>query len=83
MGPYCRATSPFSRRMAAAFSAASSLGKSSGAGSPPAKLMTPGRAVSLRSSRMVEAWIRPARWPKRVLQSRVFTHPFYSSPGEP
>jgi hypothetical protein len=78
VGPYCRATSPFSLRISAAFSAASALGKSSGAGSPPAKLMMPGRWVSLRSSRMVEAWIRSAPWPKSARHSRVFTLPVYA-----
>jgi len=63
--PYCRARGPSSPRARPAAARTSSTGKSSGAGSPPAREMKSGRSVTFRISRIVEGFMadmRLAKW---------------------
>ena len=62
--PYWRAAGPSDESTASQERATASTGKSSGAGSPPAKEMTSGAAVTLRISRMalgLSAVVRAAK----------------------
>ena len=60
VAPYCSTCRPSFFSISSIISCSCSMGKLSGAGSPPAKEIISGFCVSFSSSRMAERRIRPA-----------------------
>src|SRR5476649_1424689 len=69
---YCNAAAPRVSITARVAIAISSVGKSSGAGSPPANEITSARCVVFNISRTVEAFMRDMRLAKRCIPRTVF-----------